>query len=219
MNSSPLKDLRMYSWNWGEGASEIQLSPGNLCSPELLSSSQSQGNINVSLPKTNSQKQQKEPGRRGRSRLVTLTNLILEGSSSGSTIKCHICNRVFPRGKSLQAHLWTHTGEQPYVCKFLKCGKAFAQSGQLKTHQRLHMGEKPFCCSAARCTSRFTHANRHCSHHPGAVLRREQSTFQQLGTPSLRSNENSHKQDIRCSGIMVTPQKINLDVSTCVEND
>ncbi|XP_076335062.1 zinc finger protein 367-like isoform X3 [Tachypleus tridentatus] len=157
MNSSPLKDLRMYSWNWGEGASEIQLSPGNLCSPELLSSSQSQGNINVSLPKTNSQKQQKEPGRRGRSRLVTLTNLILEGSSSGSTIKCHICNRVFPRGKSLQAHLWTHTG----------------------------------------CTSRFTHANRHCSHHPGAVLRREQSTFQQLGTPSLRSNENSHKQDIR----------------------
>ncbi|XP_013793343.2 zinc finger protein 367-like, partial [Limulus polyphemus] len=197
MNSPPLKDLRMYPWNWGEGANEIQLSPGNSCSPELLSSPESRGNINVGLTKTNnSRKQQKEVGRRGRPRLDTLTNLILEGSSSRSSIKCHVCNRVFPRGKSLQAHLRTHTGERPYICKFLKCGKAFAQSGQLKTHQRLHTGEKPFCCSAAGCTSRFTHANRHCSHHPWAVLQREQSTSQQLRIPSLYSDENSHKQDI-----------------------
>lgn len=49
--------------------------------------------------------------RRGRPRADLLTTLILEGSTSPSSIKCMYCNRVFPREKSLQAHLRTHTGE------------------------------------------------------------------------------------------------------------
>ncbi|KAL8615985.1 hypothetical protein ACOMHN_014947 [Nucella lapillus] len=63
-------------------------------------------------------------------------------------------------------------GERPYVCDFPGCSKAFCQSGQLKTHQRLHTGEKPFACCGEGCSSRFTHANRHCSEHPFAGLRR-----------------------------------------------
>lgn len=48
--------------------------------------------------------------RRGRPRSEALTSLMIEGSTSPSAIKCGYCNRVFPREKSLQAHLRTHTG-------------------------------------------------------------------------------------------------------------
>ncbi|NXE88009.1 ZN367 protein, partial [Menura novaehollandiae] len=114
--------------------------------------------------------------RRGRPRADTVRDLISEGEHSSSRIRCNICNRVFPREKSLQAHKRTHTGERPYLCDYPDCGKAFVQSGQLKTHQRLHTGEKPFVCSENGCISRFTHANRHCPKHPYARLKREELT-------------------------------------------
>lgn len=49
--------------------------------------------------------------RRGRPRADTVRDLISEGEHSSSRIRCNICNRVFPREKSLQAHKRTHTGE------------------------------------------------------------------------------------------------------------
>ncbi|KAK5639166.1 hypothetical protein RI129_011658 [Pyrocoelia pectoralis] len=115
--------------------------------------------------------------RRGRPRAEFLNTLILEGTSSPSSIKCTYCGRVFPREKSLQAHLRTHTGERPYVCDYPRCSRRFTQSGQLKTHQRLHTGEKPFMCTASNCDRKFTHANRHCPEHPDAQLRRFTSSI------------------------------------------
>lgn len=50
--------------------------------------------------------------RRGRPRADTVRELISEGETSSSRIRCNICNRVFPREKSLQAHKRTHTGER-----------------------------------------------------------------------------------------------------------
>lgn len=52
------------------------------------------------------------PGsKRGRPKSELLTTLMIQGSTSPSAIKCKFCNRVFPRDKSLSAHLRTHTGK------------------------------------------------------------------------------------------------------------
>lgn len=138
--------------------------------------------------------------RRGRPRAEVLNSLIQEGSSSASAIKCHFCFRVFPREKSLQAHLRTHTGERPYACDYPGCTKAFTQSGQLKTHQRLHTGEKPFICSANGCQMRFTHANRHCPDHPYDTLQRSDGfILQMINNTREQSNDVLQWFERRCS--------------------
>lgn len=149
--------------------------------------------------------------RRGRPRAEALNTLIMQGSTSPSSIKCSFCSRVFPREKSLQAHLRTHTGklihcntqpskksrflnvvgERPYVCDYPRCTRRFAQSGQLKTHQRLHTGEKPFVCAYPNCQRRFTHVNRHCPEHPDLALKRFSTTTQALIEKSA-DDEHSH---------------------------
>lgn len=149
------------------------------------------------LPSTENEQSGIKEGRRGRPRADAVTTMMQQGSSSPSAIKCRYCNRVFPREKSLQTHVRTHTGrlllffenifflaltslmfyiclgEKPYVCDYPGCPRAFTQSGHLKTHQRLHTGESPFKCAVFGCTARFKHANRRCVHHPTASLIRE----------------------------------------------
>ncbi|XP_017558209.1 zinc finger protein 367 [Pygocentrus nattereri] len=172
MPTSPgFSDFMVYPWKWGENAHNVTLSPGS-------GSGAASPTRNGSAAETDgsSAEHLKDGIRRGRPRADTVRELISEGENSTSRIRCNICNRVFPREKSLQAHKRTHTGERPYLCDFPECGKAFVQSGQLKTHQRLHTGEKPFVCSEKGCGSRFTHANRHCPKHPYARLKREEPT-------------------------------------------
>lgn len=64
----------------------------------------------TSMPEGLLQMNSNSGGRRGRPRSESLTNLMIAGSTSPSSIKCKFCNRVFPREKSLAAHLRTHTG-------------------------------------------------------------------------------------------------------------
>ncbi|XP_015510303.1 uncharacterized protein LOC107217320 isoform X1 [Neodiprion lecontei] len=181
--SPPMCDTMLYPWNWGEEARNVNLSPGSSCSsPEYrdrgvaaVRGSAGTGvneNGNADSAGAGTRSSSSESHRRGRPRADALTNLMMQGSTSPSSIKCTFCNRVFPREKSLQAHLRTHTGERPYPCDYPGCTKAFTQSGQLKTHQRLHTGEKPFLCTESGCEMRFTHANRHCPDHPYATLTR-----------------------------------------------
>ena len=100
--SPPMCDTMLYPWNWGEEARNVNLSPGSSCSsPEYTSGRSGPGG----------RSRVSESHRRGRPRADALTNLMMQGSTSPSSIKCTYCNRVFPREKSLQAHLRTHTGK------------------------------------------------------------------------------------------------------------
>lgn len=105
MNSSSGNDI---------GIANGSLSPVSSCdSPEfpLRNTSNTSSNIstNSSYNTANGSADARE-NRRGRPRSEALTTLMIEGSTSPSSIKCTFCNRVFPREKSLQAHLRTHTG-------------------------------------------------------------------------------------------------------------
>ncbi|XP_051924483.1 zinc finger protein 367 [Hippocampus zosterae] len=179
--SPGFSDFMVYPWKWGENAHNVTLSPGS------LSGASSPGGTAGDADAATSPDQNKDGIRRGRPRADTVRELISEGETSSSRIRCNICNRVFPREKSLQAHKRTHTGERPYLCDYPNCSKAFVQSGQLKTHQRLHTGEKPFVCSEKECGNRFTHANRHCPKHPFSRLRREEP---KEGTGKAQSVDN-----------------------------
>ncbi|CAM5146282.1 unnamed protein product [Natator depressus] len=182
--SPGFSDFMVYPWRWGENAHNVTLSPSSAAAPSSVQ--QPRGGVVRASSGEDEEAGSPDSGgggshlkdgiRRGRPRADTVRDLISEGEHSSSRIRCNICNRVFPREKSLQAHKRTHTGERPYLCDYPDCGKAFVQSGQLKTHQRLHTGEKPFVCSENGCLSRFTHANRHCPKHPYARLKREEPT-------------------------------------------
>lgn len=91
------------------------LSPASSCdSPEfsLRNTSNTSSNISSNSHHTpNNASADPRENRRGRPRSEALTTLMIEGSTSPSSIKCTFCNRVFPREKSLQAHLRTHTGQ------------------------------------------------------------------------------------------------------------
>uniref|UniRef100_A0A8B9Q986 Zinc finger protein 367 n=1 Tax=Apteryx owenii TaxID=8824 RepID=A0A8B9Q986_APTOW len=183
--SPGFSDFMVYPWRWGENANSLAVVPSALLPPGSCRFCRSgrrrwaapgQGSSSVPTCRASPPGYRRDGIRRGRPRADTVRDLINEGEHSSSRIRCNICNRVFPREKSLQAHKRTHTGERPYLCDYPDCGKAFVQSGQLKTHQRLHTGEKPFVCSENGCLSRFTHANRHCPKHPYARLKREELT-------------------------------------------
>jgi len=51
-----------------------------------------------------------EQTKRGRPPANAIQTLISQGSVAESSIRCQYCSRVFPREKSLQAHMRTHTG-------------------------------------------------------------------------------------------------------------
>ncbi|TRY75324.1 hypothetical protein TCAL_08325 [Tigriopus californicus] len=163
--SSPIQPPRTGSWaspSSGNGPISVQFLD---LTPEASSSNFHTPNRSF-CSRLNISNNMLDSSKRGRPRADLINHLMIEGSSSPSEIKCKVCHRVFPREKSLQAHLRTHTGERPYTCDYPGCSKRFTQSGQLKTHQRLHAGEKPFVCSAPGCGNRYTHANRQCPIHP-----------------------------------------------------
>ena len=59
--------------------------------------------------------------------------------------ECKFCHKGFRQLATLNHHLKTHTGEQPYVCKL--CNRAFKVSGNLERHvTKFHNKEKAYKC-------------------------------------------------------------------------
>ena len=52
--------------------------------------------------------------------------------------KCPFCEKRFSLAQYLQEHMFIHTGEKPFTCKFPGCGKKFRQAGKLSIHKKQH---------------------------------------------------------------------------------
>uniref|UniRef100_A0A8C5NVJ5 Zinc finger protein 367 n=1 Tax=Jaculus jaculus TaxID=51337 RepID=A0A8C5NVJ5_JACJA len=125
--SPGFSDFMVYPWRWGENAHNVTLSPGAAggapSSATVPGAAEHPGlrGRGAPPPAASGGEDEEEASspdsghlkdgiRRGRPRADTVRDLINEGEHSSSRIRCNICNRVFPREKSLQAHKRTHTG-------------------------------------------------------------------------------------------------------------
>ena len=79
-------------------------------SPVVVKTPESSHPVYLTPPSSASSDDQEEGSKRGRPRADVIQCLISRGSVAESDIRCKVCNRVFPRDKSLQAHMRTHTG-------------------------------------------------------------------------------------------------------------
>ncbi|ODQ68167.1 hypothetical protein NADFUDRAFT_81206 [Nadsonia fulvescens var. elongata DSM 6958] len=60
------------------------------------------------------------------------------GASSSRKHACNICGKRFSRPSSLQTHMYSHTGEKPFVCDHPDCGRRFSVTSNLRRHKKIH---------------------------------------------------------------------------------
>ena len=89
-------------------------------------------------------------------------------------LECDVCNKKFRLQHNLRAHKRTHTGEQPFQCKFPGCGKRFNHGGNLLKHERRHIPyeQRPYPCDVLGCGKRFMEACDLRTHKKGHSMKR-----------------------------------------------
>ena len=108
------KDLLAFPWIWGQAIYQVQCLPSLPFTPDKQSlnmSSDSSPGTNFFSPDMESLKRE-----RGRPRSETLNSCTYNSPLSNSGVQCTVCRRMFPREKSLQAHMRTHTGKTFSLC-------------------------------------------------------------------------------------------------------
>ncbi|KAI4216407.1 MAG: hypothetical protein LQ351_001417 [Letrouitia transgressa] len=63
-------------------------------------------------------------------------------SSAQKKHKRHMCDKRFTRQSSLQTHMYSHTGEKSFNCKFPGCGRRFSVVSNLRRHRKVHRREQ-----------------------------------------------------------------------------
>ncbi|BFZ56583.1 hypothetical protein PYCC9005_003630 [Savitreella phatthalungensis] len=51
---------------------------------------------------------------------------------------CPVCKKRFTRPSSLTTHIYSHTGEKPFVCPVDGCGRHFSVISNLRRHRKIH---------------------------------------------------------------------------------
>ncbi|PWA03091.1 hypothetical protein BB558_000727 [Smittium angustum] len=55
---------------------------------------------------------------------------------------CKTCKKQFARPSTLQTHIYSHTGERPFMCTFPGCKKNFSVLSNLRRHEKNHNEDK-----------------------------------------------------------------------------
>ncbi|ORY00215.1 hypothetical protein K493DRAFT_105039 [Basidiobolus meristosporus CBS 931.73] len=59
----------------------------------------------------------------------------------GRKYECSVCQKHFNRPSTLKTHMYSHTGERPFVCQYEGCNKRFSVESNLRRHLRIHYPE------------------------------------------------------------------------------
>lgn len=52
---------------------------------------------------------------------------------------CPVCKKRFTRPSSLTTHIYSHTGEKPFICEVANCGRHFSVISNLRRHRKIHL--------------------------------------------------------------------------------
>ncbi|CAE6437536.1 unnamed protein product [Rhizoctonia solani] len=97
----------------------------------------------------------------GRTYPVQQQNTTAAGAGSRRHV-CSECGQTFDRPSSLQTHMNTHTGEQPFQCPYEGCGRKFSVKSNMRRHLSVH--EQPRMTDADAEDSRGTHHPNSCEY-------------------------------------------------------
>ncbi|CED85450.1 related to c2h2 zinc finger protein flbc [Phaffia rhodozyma] len=122
-------------------------------------------------------------------------------SSSGiakeAKYECPHCQKRFNRPSSLRIHIYSHTGEKPFVCDVPRCGRQFSVQSNLKRHKKTHESRSSFSISSTSTTdpsitSRFG--------QPTSTGNRPTATGTGTGTSSGEESNFARRHDLDQDG-------------------
>ena len=74
------------------------------------------------------------------------------------------CGKTYKKPSLLRCHIYSHTGERPFVCNL--CNKGYKRSDELRRHGKVHSDERNYPCDLCnRSFKRSDHLAKHKKTH------------------------------------------------------